>query len=138
MGGSDCRDDDPMFHPGALEIPDGRDQDCDVLIDEDTVLFDDDADGYVEVDGDCNDFRSEIHPGAPEIPGNAIDEDCGVATSSTSTATVSPSRASAAPTATTRIRPSIPVHPRCRIKSTTTARGSWTSTPRSTATMTTA
>lgn len=37
--GGDCDDRDPDVHPGLLETPDGRDNDCDGLVDETTDLL---------------------------------------------------------------------------------------------------
>jgi hypothetical protein len=42
-------------NPGAGEIPDWRDNNCDGIVDEGTVNYDDDGDGYTETGGDCND-----------------------------------------------------------------------------------
>jgi hypothetical protein len=72
----DCDDHDDTTHPGAVEIVDGIDNDCDGLIDDGTSAYDDDGDGYSEDDGDCNDYEVEINPGRDEIPGNGIDDDC--------------------------------------------------------------
>ncbi len=66
-------------NPGASEIPDWRDNDCDSVIDEGTTNFDDDGDGYSELGGDCDDAVSTggaINPGQIEIPGDGIDNDC--------------------------------------------------------------
>ena len=38
--------------------------------------FDDDGDGYSEVEGDCNDDNADINPDAVEICGDGIDQDC--------------------------------------------------------------
>ena len=71
----DCNDTDAGIHPGATELPDGLDNDCDGTVDEGTALFDDDGDGDTEADGDCNDLRSDVFAGAPELP-DALDNDC--------------------------------------------------------------
>jgi hypothetical protein len=90
----DCDDRDASIHPGAEEICDGIDNDCDEEIDEDltTVYFQDaDGDGYgldetaealceapdgwVEQGEDCDDSRDDVHPGADE-PCDGADNDC--------------------------------------------------------------
>ncbi|MBU7009164.1 MAG: PEGA domain-containing protein, partial [Theionarchaea archaeon] len=59
----DCNDSNSGIHPGVEEICDGKDNDCNGLIDEG---FDDDNDGYTTCGGDCDDSNSRIHPGAEE------------------------------------------------------------------------
>lgn len=71
----DCDDRDPDTGPGASELPDGRDNDCDGSTDEDTVLSDDDGDGVAEIDGDCDDSDDRVKPGADPVEGVA-DADC--------------------------------------------------------------
>jgi MYXO-CTERM domain-containing protein len=73
--GEDCDDADATAYPGALELADGVDNDCDAVVDEETVNADDDGDGYAEVDGDCHDADAGIHPGAAEIA-DFFDNDC--------------------------------------------------------------
>ncbi len=73
--GGDCDDSDPTLHPGAVELADDVDNDCDGLIDEGTENVDDDGDGYSELDGDCLDGDAAVNPGAPEIA-DGIDNDC--------------------------------------------------------------
>lgn len=95
--GGDCNDDDPERHPGATEVCDGKDQNCDGRVDEGlrrTFYFDFDGDGYgvdnlstnleacevpggyAEQAGDCDDSNVDVHPGVEDLPGNSIDEDC--------------------------------------------------------------
>ncbi len=68
----DCNDSDPAINPGATEVCDGVDNDCDYQIDED---FDADSDGYASCAGDCDDTDSSVHPGAWEIC-DGYDNDC--------------------------------------------------------------
>ena len=78
-GGSDCDDGDFERHPGATEICDLDDEDCD----DTTVGPDRDGDGYVAIEccngatcgTDCNDLSMEINPEAIEDC-NGTDDDC--------------------------------------------------------------
>ena len=86
---SDCDDTDPAVYPGADEVCNGQDDDCDTLVDDDdggligapTWYGDGDADGYgagdglsaceapdgyAGADGDCDDADPAFHPGAAE------------------------------------------------------------------------
>ncbi len=94
-GPADCDDTDAAVYPGAVEICDGLDNNCDGAVDEGlTSLFYQDADsdghgdlfnvtagctapdGYVSSNTDCNDNDASIYPGAAEIPYDGIDQDC--------------------------------------------------------------
>jgi len=75
LAGLDCDDLVPSTHPGATEICDSADNDCDTAIDEGTSCTDDDGDGYSELDGDCDDSLVTVHPGAPELA-DTLDNDC--------------------------------------------------------------
>ena len=92
----DCDDDDATVNPGASEVCDGADNDCDGVVDEDptdgtTYYTDSDGDGYgntskssrlcsaasgySKTGGDCDDTDSAIYPGATEYC-NGDDDDC--------------------------------------------------------------
>jgi hypothetical protein len=71
--GGDCNDFDPARYPGAPELCDGVDQDCDGALPLDEQ--DSDGDGWMSCAGDCNDFDAGINPDAAEIC-DLIDHDC--------------------------------------------------------------
>ncbi|MCK6529507.1 putative metal-binding motif-containing protein [Myxococcota bacterium] len=71
----DCDDTRSLVYPGASEALNGRDDDCDGLVDEGTEGADDDGDGYTGLGGDCDDSDASVHPGAAEAP-NGVDDDC--------------------------------------------------------------
>ncbi|MEW5850709.1 MAG: putative metal-binding motif-containing protein [Myxococcota bacterium] len=97
-GGGDCDDTRQDVFPGALEVCDGVDNDCDGQTDENFASSahypDVDTDGYgdataqpqvsctgaippgrVTNNGDCNDLDEDVHPGAAELC-DARDDDC--------------------------------------------------------------
>lgn len=96
--GGDCSDQDAAVHPGAPEICNGKDDDCNGVVDDDgaggcTPFFADvDQDGWGTEDstlctcvgsapytaiksGDCDDGDAQIHPGHAEVC-NGKDDDC--------------------------------------------------------------
>lgn len=91
---SDCDDVSPASHPGAAELCDGKDNDCDATVDENvrlTFYTDGDSDGFgdaenevlacalssgfVANDIDCDDADAVVYPGAAELC-DAKDNDC--------------------------------------------------------------
>lgn len=96
--GGDCNDASTAAHPGASEICDGLDNDCDGQLDESgaggcaTYYRDYDGDDFgvtgdsrcscaptapysATMSGDCNDFSASVYPGNTESC-NGFDDDC--------------------------------------------------------------
>jgi hypothetical protein len=93
---TDCDDDDEQVFPGAVELCDGKDNDCNGFVDDGLTL----TDYFVDADGDgfgagvaqsfcsdpgagfslnnddCNDNDDTVYPGASEILDDGIDQDC--------------------------------------------------------------
>jgi hypothetical protein len=72
----DCNDNNAAIHPGAVEVCNGVDDDCDGQIDEGCPVGDNDGDGFTVEQGDCNDNNPAINPGATELCNNNIDDNC--------------------------------------------------------------
>ncbi|MBR58259.1 MAG: hypothetical protein CMH54_09585, partial [Myxococcales bacterium] len=69
----DCNDDSAISYPGAPEICDGLDNNCDTILDGDE--HDNDGDGQRGCQGDCNDGNLQVYLGAPELC-DGYDNDC--------------------------------------------------------------
>ncbi len=72
----DCGDHNVDSYPGAREIMDGVDNDCDGAVDEGTANGDDDHDGWTILAGDCDDTDANRHPEAEEVARDGVDQDC--------------------------------------------------------------
>ena len=70
----DCNDSDINISSSQSEIPaNGIDDDCDGVVDDESIDLD--GDGYSEYGGDCDDTDSSISPAAVEIA-DSIDNNC--------------------------------------------------------------
>lgn len=73
---TDCDDAQGLVYPGAPELCNGLDDNCNDEMDERTCTeLDQDQDGFTSVSGDCDDRNADRHPGAPELC-NQQDDDC--------------------------------------------------------------
>jgi len=70
---TDCDDSDPLTFPGATELCDGLDNDCDDVVPDDEL--DGDGDGMPTCEGDCDDTDETVYEGAEEAC-DGLDNDC--------------------------------------------------------------
>jgi hypothetical protein len=93
---ADCDDGAPTTFPGAPELCNGVDDNCDDVVDPDPPMsaFPDlDGDGFgaagstgievcemltgvADVEGDCDDTAADVNPDADELPDDGVDQDC--------------------------------------------------------------
>ena len=71
---ADCHDGRNDIYPGAPELCDGADNNCNGTIDEGCPCTDNDQDGHCPP-ADCHDGRNDIYPGAPELC-DGVDNNC--------------------------------------------------------------
>ena len=71
--GGDCDDTNAARNPGAPEVVDGLENNCDGVLAEGEA--DEDGDGYGVEAGDCDDNDPSVSPGAPELC-DGLDNDC--------------------------------------------------------------
>ena len=83
----DCNDNDSAINPGAAELCDGKDNNCNGVADEGCVAVvsptcvgvDNDKDGFCATTAskpDCDDNDPASNPGAAEVCGNGKDDNC--------------------------------------------------------------
>ncbi|MBL8619522.1 MAG: hypothetical protein JNM72_28175 [Deltaproteobacteria bacterium] len=85
--GTDCDDTRAYVAPGAAELCDGLDDDCDGALG--ALEQDNDSDAFVEClpdavgwqgaltgFGDCDDAQNTVYPGAEELEYDGVDQDC--------------------------------------------------------------
>ena len=78
----DCDDSNAAVNPGAVEVCDGIDNNCDGTVDEGCGggCVDADGDGWCVNEGDCDDNDPTVHPGHPDKGGrwgrDGKDNDC--------------------------------------------------------------
>jgi hypothetical protein len=75
VAAGDCDDANATIYPGATEILNGLDDNCDGTTDEGVIPLDADGDGFTVAAGDCDDANATVYPGAPEIA-DGLDNNC--------------------------------------------------------------